>query len=128
MTDNKHDIQSEEDIKLMVDSFYDKVNEDELLSYVFNDFSKIDWETHLPKMYRFWNSMIFGANTYSGNPFEKHIPLPVEKQHFDRWVSIFKQNIDEHFEGHIAEEVKMRANSIAYIFQSKLEFFNREKN
>ncbi len=123
----KKDIKTEEDVKFMVDSFYDKVNQDKLLSYVFNDFSKVDWESHLLKMYRFWNTMIFGAGTYTGNPFEKHIPLPVEKAHFDRWVSIFYKNIDEHFEGETAEDVKTRAKSIAYVFQSKLEFFNRTR-
>ncbi len=123
----KKDIKTEEDIKLMVDSFYDKVNQDELLSYVFNEISKVEWDTHLPKMYRFWSTMIFAAGTYTGNPFEKHIPLPVEKIHFDRWVSLFYENIDEHFEGEVAEDVKTRAKSIAYIFQSKLEFFNRTR-
>lgn len=122
MIDSKHDIQSEKDVILMVDSFYDKVNHDELLSYVFNDFSKVDWEHHLPIMYRFWNSLIFGSATYKGNPFAKHIPLPIDKNHFSRWLELFEQNIDELFVGEVAEHTKLRAQSIAHIFQSKLDF------
>jgi len=129
MSNEKSDITSEEDVVLMVNSFYDKVNEDDFLSYVFNDFSKVDWTTHLPKMYRFWNTLIFSHQSYKGNPFAAHLSLPVNKTHFDRWVQLFEENIDEHFEGEVAEHTKLRAKSIAHIFQSKLEFINqRTKN
>jgi len=93
----KHDIQSKKDIKLMVDSFYDKVNNNNRLSYVFNDFSKINWDEHLPKMYGFWNTLIFGEKDYKGNPFALHINLPVQKEHFDEWIALFEVNIDELF-------------------------------
>jgi len=106
----------------MVNSFYDKVNQDALLSYVFNDFSKVDWDTHLPKMYRFWNTLIFGAQSYKGNPFAMHIPLPVEAKHFERWIALFDKNMDELFAGEVAEETKLRAKSIAHVFQSKLAY------
>lgn len=127
MQNNKHDICSEKDVELMVNSFYAKVNQDELLSYVFNDVSKVNWDTHLPIMYRFWNTLIFGNQSYKGNPFAKHIPLPVHKTHFDRWLQLFEINIDEHFNGEVAEHTKLRAKSIAHIFQSKLEFLNNNK-
>ncbi len=118
----KQDIRTEQDIELMVNSFYDKVNQDALLSYVFNDFSKVDWDTHLPKMYRFWNTLIFGAQSYKGNPFAMHIPLPVEAKHFERWIALFDKNMDELFAGEVAEETKLRAKSIAHVFQSKLAY------
>ncbi len=123
----KKDIDSAEDIKLMVDSFYDKVNKDEMLSYVFNDYAKVNWQSHLPKMYNFWGSMLLGEQSYKGNPFFPHISLPIEKKHFERWVSLFVKNIDEHFQGNTAENTKLRAKSIAHIFQSKLEFLNYKK-
>lgn len=118
----KPDLKTDEHIRLMVDSFYDKVNQDEILSYVFNDFSKVNWEEHLPRMYAFWNKILFAKGDYKGNPFQKHIPLPVEKAHFDRWITLFDQNMDEHFQGSVAEDAKLRARSIAHIFQSKLAF------
>lgn len=121
----KQDIQTEEDVELMVNSFYDKVNKDELLSYVFNDFSKVNWKAHLPKMYRFWNTLIFGKQSYKGSPFDSHISLPVNKTHFDRWIQLFDINIDEHFKGEVADNTKLRAKSIAYVFQSKLEYLNK---
>jgi hemoglobin len=124
----KQDIITKEDIKLMVDSFYDKVNSDAVLSPVFNDFAKVNWKTHLPKMYNFWNKILFSKGDYKGNPFAKHVALPVEDRHFERWVQLFIENIDELFEGDIAESTKIRAKSIAHIFQSKLTFINKTHN
>ncbi|MEM8928498.1 MAG: group III truncated hemoglobin [Bacteroidota bacterium] len=114
------DIATKEDVVAMVDRFYAKVNQDALLAPIFNDFSKVDWQEHLPKMYRFWNTLIFGNRSYKGHPFAAHIPLPISKSHFDRWVSLFEENMDELFLGEVAEHTKRRARSIAHIFESKL--------
>lgn len=127
MQETKPDILTQDDVKKMVDSFYDKVNADELLSPVFNGFAKVDWKTHLPKMYSFWNTLLFEGGEYKGNPFAKHIPLPIDKQHFGRWIELFIENMDELFEGERAESAKLRAKSIAHIFESKLEFMNPKK-
>lgn len=123
----KTDIRNEADIKLMVDTFYEKVNKNIALSEVFNGFAKVNWESHLPKMYAFWNKVLFAKGDYKGNPFDAHIPLPVDKSHFEQWLSIFTQNIDQHFEGPVSEDTKMRAQSIAYVFQSKLEFIHQKQ-
>ena len=117
---NKADIRTEQDVELMVDSFYAKVNQDPLLSYVFNDFAEVDWQSHLPKMYQFWSTLIFGVQSYKGNPFAAHVPLPVDKTHFERWLCLFEENMDELFAGEVAEHTKLRAKSIAYVFSSKL--------
>lgn len=125
MEEKKQDIKTEEDVKRMVDTFYDRINADPLLSPIFNGFAKVNWKAHLPKMYAFWNSVLFAKGDYKGNPFARHIPLPVDHQHFERWVKIFDQNMDDLFEGEVAESTKIRAKSIAHIFQSKLKFINQ---
>ncbi|WP_338791108.1 group III truncated hemoglobin [Bernardetia sp. MNP-M8] len=124
----KNDIQNEKDIKLLVDTFYDKVNQSLILSPIFNDFAGVHWETHLPTMYRFWNGILFGEGGYKGNPFEKHISLPIDATHFENWLALFKETVDELFEGNKAEEAKQRASIIAYTFQSKLEYMNGKKS
>ena len=111
------DILQREDVKIMVDKFYDKVKSDELLGPAF---SHVDWPHHLPIMYNFWSSMLLGDQSYTGNPLQKHLPLPIGKNHFSRWLELFKETVDENFEGEKAEEVKMRADSIANIFQFKM--------
>jgi hemoglobin len=115
------DITTENDVKLLVDSFYAKVNKDNLLSPVFNEFAQVDWEVHLPKMYRFWGTMLIGTMNYNGSAFAPHARLPVNEEHFNRWLTLFRGTVDEHFEGQNAELAKQRAQSIASIFLYKIE-------
>jgi hemoglobin len=118
------DIENSEDIKNLVDAFYAKVNQDELLSPIFNQAAKVNWETHLPRMYQFWASLLLDSNEYRGQPFDKHAKHSehIHAIHFDRWVLLFNQTIDELFEGEKAKLAKTRAESIGAIFQYKLDF------
>ena len=117
-------LDSREAIKLLVDEFYKKVSQDDLLGPVFNEVAQIDWDHHLPKMYDFWETVLFGAQKFKGNPMDTHIQLskhtPLTKPHFDRWLALFTNTVDEHFKGNKAEEAKMRAHSIAGIMQHKI--------
>lgn len=115
------EIQSKEDIIHLVDSFYDKVNNDKLLGPIFNDFAKVHWESHLPKMYEFWSSILLGTNSYSGRPFPKHLNLPISKEHFNRWLDLFYETVDQNFKGEHADEAKKRASNIAEIFTFKIQ-------
>lgn len=117
----KKDITSRADIELLVDRFYDQAKIDPLLG---PPFSHVNWETHLPVMYRFWSSLVLDEHSYQGNPLSKHISLPVKKEHFANWIKIFVQTVDEHFAGVKAEEIKMRANNIAQVFQHKMNLIN----
>lgn len=121
MQTNLPDIATEEDIKTLVDSFYDKVNADELLSPIFNNVAKVEWEHHLPTMYKFWSSILLRTNTYRGAPWPKHAVLPVSGEHFSRWLALFKQTVDEHFSGPKATEAKNTGASIADTFQNRLQ-------
>jgi hemoglobin len=116
----KHDITNEDDIRTMVEAFYAKVNLDPLLSPIFNEVVKVDWEQHLPHLCRFWSTLLFQTKTFDGRPFPKHAVLPVEREHFTRWVSLFVQNVDELFAGPKAEEAKNYARSIADTFQLRM--------
>ena len=111
------DILNREDIELLVNAFYDKVKQDPLLAPVF---SHVDWPNHLPNMYNFWSSMLFGDQTYNGNPFQKHIHLKIDVSHFNRWLELFNSTVENHFVGMKADEVKSRAQSIAGVWQHKL--------
>jgi hemoglobin len=125
MSTEKHDIETNEDVKLLVDTFYSRVNEDVLLSPIFNDVAKLDFAKHMPIMYAFWRTLLFGDNSYQGNPFSHHVKLPIDEQHFQRWLELWRGTIDELFSGQKAEEAKARATSIAGIFQVKLKQMGR---
>ncbi|GHN00307.1 hypothetical protein WSM22_17960 [Cytophagales bacterium WSM2-2] len=111
------DIETRDHVIILVNSFYEKVKSDLLLAPVFRD---VDWPNHLPVMYDFWSSMLLGDRSYFGNPLKKHLPLKINSEHFERWLLLFKATINEHFTGDKAEETKMRAESIAAVFQFKM--------
>lgn len=118
----KHDIASDEDIRLLVDDFYERVLEDDLLRPIFVDVAKLDFVKHMPTMYSFWGSMLLGTGTYNGAPFPAHAKLLpyIGVQHFDRWLQHFVATVDQHFTGEKAEMAKDRAKSIAIIFRMKM--------
>jgi hemoglobin len=116
----KQEIKTMEQIKELVDKFYGKVNADELLSPVFNQEAKVNWEEHLPKMYKFWGTQLIGTGDYSGRPFPPHTELHIGKAHFERWISLFLETVNENFTGEVAEIAKQKAGNIAAIFQHKL--------
>ena len=110
-----------DDIKTMVNSFYSQVRENELIGPIFDEVIQDRWGVHLEKMYTFWQTILFEEHTYFGSPFPPHAKLPVEAKHFEQWVSIFNQNMDNLFEGPKAEEAKWRAAKMAQMFQIKIE-------
>lgn len=116
-----------DDIKLLVNTFYSKVQKDELIGHIFNEKIQDRWDEHLAKMYTFWQTVLLDDHTYFGRPFPPHADLPVEREHFDRWISIFSQTIDELFEGEKADEAKWRATQMAKMFHSKIEYFKELK-
>lgn len=117
------EIMAMEDVQLLVDTFYSKVREDELLGPIFEDRLAGKWEEHLAKMYRFWQTLLLGEHTYYGSPLMPHLDMPVEKKHFQRWVEIFHQTVDDLFTGEVAEEAKWRGNRMAEMFNYKIDFF-----
>lgn len=116
----RDDIQTSEDIKHLVDSFYEKVNRDELLAPIFNEVANVDWAAHLPNMYRFWESMLLGGRNYQGVPFPKHAVLPVDQAHFQRWLALFAETVRENFAGPKSEEATSRAICIADTFARRM--------
>lgn len=89
---------TEDNIKILVNNFYRKVEKDELLSPIFNKVIK-DWQPHLNKMYDFWSSVMLQTKKYKGNPVVQHQNLmPFNKGLFDRWLSLFAQTSMELFE------------------------------
>ncbi|WP_201985612.1 group III truncated hemoglobin [Hymenobacter rubidus] len=114
------DLETEADIVRLVDTFYARVNEDELLRPVFNDVAQVDWAQHLPTMYDFWSSVLLGTSRYKGRPMAKHFPLPITPAHFQRWLVLFRASVDELFSGPKADDAKARAHSIGAMFEHRM--------
>jgi hemoglobin len=96
----------------LVRTFYGKIRKDALLGPVFE--ARIaDWEPHLKRMCAFWSSVALMSGVYSGRPMEKHLPLPVDARHFDRWLALFEETAHEVCPGAAAEHFIERAHNVA---------------
>ncbi|HSZ73165.1 MAG TPA: group III truncated hemoglobin [Cytophagaceae bacterium] len=121
-----HDITEFTDIQQMVNSFYSKVRTDDFIGPIFNERIQDRWDEHLETLSRFWESILLETNRYNGRPFPPHANLPINKDHFERWLGLFIENIDLQFKGPNAEEAKLRAFNIAHVFMHKLESLRGE--
>lgn len=120
----KPDIKDRADIQQLVDTFYTKVRADETIGYLFNEVAKVNWEMHLPRMYDFWENILFQTAGFKGNPMAAHLQLhqksPLTAGHFQQWLSLWLATVDELFEGDKTELIKQRARSIATMMQIKV--------
>ena len=102
-------------IERLVRSFYAKIREDALLGPIF-DARIHDWEPHLQRMCAFWSSVALMSGSYHGSPMAKHLPLPVDARHFDRWLALFEETAREvcppEAEAHFVERAGRIAESL----------------
>ena len=119
MTADHTDIQDRADIVRLVDSFYHDVRADELLGPIFDDIAQTDWAVHLPKMYDFWETVLFGRSAFRGNPLAVHLDLATRAaltdREFGRWLGLFHHHVDRLFAGPVADDAKLRARRIAAV-------------
>ena len=119
----KTDIRNRKDIEKLVNAFYEKVKTDEVIGYLFTDVAKVNWELHLPKMYNFWENILFYSANDSGSPMAVHKELhqksTMTQEHFQHWNALFNQTVDKLFEGAKADEIKNRAMNISAVMMYK---------
>lgn len=125
---NKTDIRNRGDIENLVNSFYEKVRADDTIGFFFSNVVAVNWEAHLPKMYDFWENVLLHTGAYKGNPMDVHFKInnlhPINGKHFEHWLKLFMQTIEELFEGETAERAKTRAKGIAWVLQQKMDSIN----
>jgi dephospho-CoA kinase len=113
----KKALKSREDVGLLVQKFYSLVLNDKILTPFFK---KLDFDNHLPKMIDFWCFVLLGETGYTTNVIEKHLNMPLKAEHFDQWLKLFHQTLNEYFEGENVEIAKQRAFTIAWTTKSKM--------
>jgi hemoglobin len=97
--DARHSEPTEENIRELVYAFYDRVRADALLGPVFDAKLSGRWDEHLPKMCRFWSSLVLGTRSYRGNVQQAHQPLEgLEPRHFSQWLYLFLATVDGRFQ------------------------------
>lgn len=96
--DTRHPEPTEDTIRELVYAFYDRVRDDALLGPIFDNALAGRWDDHLPKMVRFWTSLVLGSKTYRGNVQQVHQPLPgIEPKHFSHWLYLFLDTVQARF-------------------------------
>ena len=124
-------LESREDIEFLVNAFYNKVGKDETIGFFFNEVAKVNWSHHLPKMYSFWETLLFGQISYKGNPMAMHFPInekeAIEKPHFAHWIKLWTETVEEHFTGEMAETAIYKASNIANLMAHKMEVARKLK-
>lgn len=118
------DIQGRPEIEKLVNTFYGKVQRDEMLGFIFNDVAKVDWPTHLPQMIAFWQTVMFRDGGFRGDPLGKHarlVPLTaMGRPQFDHWLALFEGTVDELFAGENATHIKRCAQDMANVIHSRI--------
>lgn len=118
------DLQGRADIEKLVNAFYDRVRTDDLLGFIFDKVAQTNWSTHLPKMYAFWETVIFRSGGYTGNPLAAHAKLTplteMGRPQFDRWLALFRTTVDDLFAGEHANHIKNCAADMANVIHGKI--------
>ena len=121
------DIETRADIDVLMRAFYDKVLHDPKIGFFFTEVAKLDLNHHLPIIGDFWETIILGTGNYARhgrNPLKVHLGLNtqahIDPEHFNRWLEIFFQTLDELFEGRRATLTKQRAQGIAFRFMGAI--------
>jgi hemoglobin len=114
-TDSTQQVTTEE-ISVLVDAFYGRVQLDPLIGPIFNREVE-DWPAHLGLLKEFWATVILGTRSFKGNPMEIHLKLLPEPRHFERWLELFAETANEVLTPAHAELFVGKSQRIAETFQ-----------
>jgi hemoglobin len=118
-------IRSRADIEALITRFYEQVKVDEVIGFIFTKVIPMDWAHHIPVIVDFWETILLDNIVYQKNAMEVHYDInkkvPLQKEHFDRWILLFNGTVDEMYIGEKATLAKTRAASIAAVMQFKMQ-------
>ncbi|MEC4049691.1 group III truncated hemoglobin [Flavobacterium sp. SUN046] len=121
-----NDVQTQEDIYKIVDSFYKKLFADERISYIFTEVMPIHLklEEHLQMLVKFWSQSILGTGGYVNNLTQIHLDVDLKshltKELFEIWLHHFENAINEQYQGINCERMKNQAHNLSIIMQIKI--------
>jgi len=120
----KQDIRDAGDVRRMVEGFYARVLQDEILRDIFLETAQVNLEEHLPRICKYWEKLLLGIQGYSRHTMNIHRRLhakrPLRPHEFERWLQLFCANVDEQFAGETAERAKRVAHNVAANMQARM--------
>ncbi len=109
------DIRDRADLAALVRDFYGRTFEDPLLGPIFH--AHMDLETHLPIVTDFWATTLLRERSYTRRVIPRHQEInglyPLEPEHFERWLQLWWETIDDHADGHVADLAKRQGMRMA---------------
>jgi hemoglobin len=120
----KKEIETRADIEKFIQSFYEKVMVDPTIGTIFTEKFNIDWKHHIPLITDFWETILLDNPVYTNNAMGVHYNInkvvPLQKLHFDAWLVLFNNTLDEFFVGEKVDLAKKRALGIAQVLLFKM--------
>jgi hemoglobin len=77
---------TEDMIRRLVETFYDRVLQDDELGPIFRRALSHRWDEHLAIMVDFWSSIALRTGRYEGKPQQAHRGMALVEGHFERWL------------------------------------------
>jgi hemoglobin len=125
------DLESIDDVKKVVNSFYSAVLDEPVLKDIFQ-MTEEEWAHHLPRMYNFWENWLWQTGSYTGGMMQVHIHVnkkhKLESIHFEHWVALFQATVSSLYFGPNANLMKQKAYEIGEIMLAKLNHINTQHN
>jgi hemoglobin len=117
----KSDIIGPDDIRNLIDEFYERAGSDTLLGPIFSRLK--DPGADKKRLYTYWRTALLNDMSDAHEPFPKHIEEMLSSRHFIRWLTLFLQTIDDLYAGQNAQKVKAIVIKKSEEFQTSLELF-----
>ncbi|SPM32379.1 Truncated hemoglobin YjbI [Mycobacterium rhizamassiliense] len=112
------------DVEALLHRFYDRVLVDEVLAEPFAELRSTGLDAHIPTMSDFWQTVLFRAGRYRGSALNVHRGVhdrtPLSARHFVRWLTVWRETVDEMYRGPAAERAKVQATRIAWAMHRRL--------
>ena len=122
---NSRDIENRADIESLVHEFYGQATKDELIGHFFTEVMRLNWDTHIPLICDFWETILLNRIVYKGNPMLKHLELHKRSSllpsHFERWLTLWKTTVSARYAGPTAQMAVDRATQIAELMKFKVQ-------
>jgi hemoglobin len=118
---------TESSLKQLVDTFYARVRQDDLIGPVFNGAIK-DWPDHLERLQAFWSSVMLTSGRYKGRPLPAHIKHgdAINPKSFERWLGLWRETTSELLDEESAAAMQEKAERIAESLMLGIQFHRGE--
>ena len=112
-------------IDRLVRAFYARARADDMLGPVFaSRIADDEWEPHIERINAFWSSVALMTGVYHGRPMQLHVGLPVDAEHFDRWLALWEQTAREICPPAAADHFIEKARTIAQSLELGIAMHN----